>query len=65
MATVNSDDPSYFGGYMTDNFLAVYDGLGLTREQFVTLAGNAITASFADEARKTVLRDELDAYVSA
>ena len=23
--TVNSDDPSYFGGYMTENFLALYD----------------------------------------
>ena len=65
VATVNSDDPSYFGGYMTDNFLAVHEGLGLTREQFVTLASNAITASFADEDRKIALRDELDAYVSS
>ena len=64
-ATVNSDDPAYFGGYMTDNFLAVHDALGLSREQYATLTANAISASFIDEDRKSVLRAELDAYVSS
>ena len=64
-ATVNSDDPAYFGGYMTDNFLAVHDALRLSREQYATLTANAISASFIGEERKAVLRAELDAYVSS
>ena len=64
-ATVNSDDPAYFGGYMTDNFLAVHSALGLTRERYVTLAANAISASFVDEDRRAALRAELDAYASS
>jgi adenosine deaminase len=64
-ATVNSDDPAYFGGYITDNFLAVHSALGLAREQYVTLAANAIAASFIDQDRKVALRAELDAYVSS
>lgn len=59
--TVNSDDPAYFGGYIGDNFRAVAGALDLTREQLLTLAGNAIEGSFADEARKAELRAELAA----
>lgn len=65
MATVNSDDPAYFGGYMNDNFLAVHRALGLSREQYVTLTENAIAASFIDDERKAVLRSELQAYASS
>jgi len=64
-ATVNSDDPAYFGGYITDNFLAVHSALGLAREHYVTLAANAIAASFIDQDRKVALRAELDAHVSS
>jgi adenosine deaminase len=64
-ATVNSDDPAYFGGYITDNFLAVHSALGLAREQYVTLAANAIAASFIDQDRKADLGAELDTYVSS
>ena len=63
-ATVNSDDPAYFGGYMTDNFMAVHEALELTREQYVTLTANAIDASFADQDRKAALHAELEAYAS-
>ena len=58
--TVNSDDPAYFGGYIGENFRAVASELGLTREDLVTLARNAIEGSFADESRKTQLLTELD-----
>jgi adenosine deaminase len=61
-ATVNSDDPAYFGGYIADNFLAVHSALGFARQQYVTLAANAIAASFIDQDRKAALRAELDAY---
>jgi adenosine deaminase len=64
-ATVNSDDPAYFGGYMTDNFIAVHKALELTREQYVTLAANAIDASFVDKDRKAALHTELEAYASS
>jgi adenosine deaminase len=62
-ATVNSDDPAYFGGYIADNFLAVHSALGLSRQQYVTLAVNAISASFIDQNRKAALRAELDEYM--
>lgn len=60
-ATVNSDDPAYFGGYMTDNYRNVVDALGLTRDEVLTLARNAVDASFASEARKAELHRAIDA----
>jgi adenosine deaminase len=58
-ATVNSDDPAYFGGYIGDNYRAVARALHLGPNQLVTLASNAIEGSFADEDRKAELRAEL------
>jgi adenosine deaminase len=40
--TVNSDDPAYFGGYVTENFIALHDSLGMTREQAQRLARNSL-----------------------
>lgn len=59
-ATVNSDDPAYFGGYMHDNFVAVADGLALSEADIVTLARNAIEGSFAEPTRKAELLAELE-----
>ncbi|WP_248800334.1 adenosine deaminase [Pseudomonas sp. MWU13-2105] len=42
--TVNSDDPAYFGGYVTENFHALYTDLGMTREQAQRLAQNSLDA---------------------
>jgi adenosine deaminase len=50
--TVNSDDPSYFGGYMTENFISLYDNLGLSKGQALRLVKNSIDASFASKKRK-------------
>ena len=50
MVTVNSDDPAYFGGYVTENFLAMQQALDLTREEIVTIARNGFLAAFCDEA---------------
>jgi adenosine deaminase len=47
-ATVNSDDPAYFGGYVHDNFIAVADSLNLEHAQIVTLAQNSFRGSFLD-----------------
>jgi adenosine deaminase len=51
-ATVNSDDPSYFGGYVNDNFRAVIDALDLTREDIKTLARNSFLGSFLSDGEK-------------
>lgn len=40
--TVNSDDPAYFGGYVTENFIALNDSLGMTRDQAQRLARNSL-----------------------
>ena len=61
-ATVNSDDPAYFAGYVADNFLAIKDGLAFTREDFRTVAENSFRASFIDEAEKKKLLGELASY---
>lgn len=57
--TVNSDDPAYFGGYMTENFVALADFLGMTKSQAKQLALQAINASFATEQRKQEMRQAL------
>jgi adenosine deaminase len=51
-ATVNSDDPAYFGGYVTANFAAVIEALDLDAEDVRTLARNSFAGSFLDEGRK-------------
>ena len=63
--TLNSDDPAYFGGYVTDNYLAVARTFALTRAEIVTLGENAIESSFLDEAGRRALREELDAAAGA
>ena len=42
--TVNSDDPAYFGGYVNENFHALYEHLGMSREQAQALADNSMAA---------------------
>jgi adenosine deaminase len=61
-ATVNSDDPAYFGGYVAENFLAAQKALALSRDQIAALARNSFEASFlGGEERKRHL-DELSRY---
>jgi adenosine deaminase len=61
-ATINSDDPAYFGGYMNDNFIAAFDALPqLGAAQAYTLARNSFEASFApapDKARWMAALDD-------
>lgn len=47
-ATVNSDDPAYFGGYVNDNFKSLVDAVDLQREEIITLVRNSFQASFLD-----------------
>lgn len=52
VATVNSDDPAYFGGYVNENLTQVFAATGLTTRHAWQLAANSFAASFADEADK-------------
>lgn len=63
-ATINSDDPAYFGGYMNDNFVQCQQALGLSNAQLLLLAENAIEASFVDDARKAELRASVAAVAA-
>lgn len=58
--TVNSDDPAYFGGYMTENFVALAQALDMSKQQARQLVLNSIEASFADDKRKKAMRHLLD-----
>jgi adenine deaminase len=57
-ATINSDDPAYFPGYMNENFNAVQAPVNLTRDEIVQLARNAFTVSW-------LTRDDKEQYVDA
>lgn len=46
--TVNSDDPAYFGGYVTENFMALHDSLGMNEDQARRLAQNSLDARLAN-----------------
>lgn len=61
-ATVNSDDPAYFGGYVHDNFVAVAENLQLTRAQLIQLAQNSIRGSFLDAADQARHLQAIDRY---
>lgn len=47
MVTVNSDDPAYFGGYLTENFQALHADLAMTQQQAKRLAENSLNARLA------------------
>lgn len=51
-ATINSDDPAYFGGYINQNFIQTFAATGMTSKHAVQLARNSIEASFAPDAEK-------------
>ena len=63
-ATMNSDDPAYFGGYMNENYSQLAEALNLTQEELVTLARNGFEAAFVSNERKGVMLKHLDAFVS-
>ena len=58
-ATVNSDDPAYFDGYINENFTQVFAATGLTAKHAYQLAFNSFEASFAGNADKRVWENKL------
>lgn len=61
--TVNSDDPAYFGGYLNENYFALYRELDLNSQQAIRLVRNSFEASFLENKEKQGLIDRLDEYI--
>lgn len=63
-ATINSDDPAYFPGYINENLIAVQAAVNLTGDEIVQLARNAFTISWLAEDDKDRYLNALDAYAT-
>ena len=61
LVTVNSDDPTYFGGFMNENFDALESALGMNEEQLRKLVKNSFTVSFLSEEEKLHWHNAVDA----
>lgn len=62
VATINSDDPAYFGGYLLDNYRAAIEQLGLGCEHLHALARNSFEASFLPPAEREARLAEVEAF---
>jgi adenine deaminase len=62
LVTINSDDPSYFGGYIADNYIDTAAALGLTAEQMIQVARNSFVASFLPDGERRQHLDAIDAF---
>lgn len=65
VATVNSDDPAYFGGYMNDNYFAIADALDLTKEDIYNLTLNSFNSAFIDYDQKIFLANTLREFYNS
>jgi adenosine deaminase len=64
-ATINSDDPAYFGGYIADNYRAAASARGLNRDDLAMLARNSFLGSFLPDDAVAAHLANLDAYMEA
>jgi adenosine deaminase len=62
LVTVNSDDPSYFGGYVNENFMAVQEALSLSVDDIATLGRNSFCASFLSDVDKSAALAGFEAF---
>jgi adenosine deaminase len=62
VATINSDDPAYFGGYINQNFTQTFEALGLGAQQAYQLALNSFEASFMAPSSKRACVERLDEF---
>jgi adenosine deaminase len=63
--TCNSDDPSYFGTYITENYLALAAAAGLSSAEVLQLARNAFEVAWLSPAQRAANLAALDAYAAA
>lgn len=64
-ATLNSDDPAYFGGYIADNYYAAAEARGLTRSDLALLARNSLLGSFLNDDAVAAHCARLEAYLES
>ncbi len=64
-ATINSDDPAYFGGYLAENWILTAEAVHLSREHLIRLAKNSFTGSFLSPAEITTHLAAIDAYIAS
>jgi adenosine deaminase len=64
-ATVNSDDPAYFPGYVAENLVAVQGAARLTRDEIVRLERNAFGVAWMTEDERARYVAALDAYATS
>ncbi|MDA9774042.1 adenosine deaminase [Saprospiraceae bacterium] len=62
LATIHSDDPAYFGGYMNENFYATAKGLNMSMDQLMQLSINAFEASWLSVEEKAERVAEVKNY---
>lgn len=65
VATCNSDDPAYFGGYVNDNFRRTAEAVGLTAGEIITLARNSFIGSFLPQDAIARHLAEIDAVIAS
>ena len=61
--TVNSDDPSYFGGYLNDNDIRAAEALNLSKDDILTLVRNGIEGAYLSQDKKDHILAEFHAVV--
>ena len=63
--TLNSDDPAMFGGWLTEVYAAARDAWNLDDDDLAAIAGAAVDASFAEDARRAELRTAIKGWLGA
>lgn len=63
--TVNSDDPSYFGGYVSENLIECQRALGLTVDDILTLVRNGFAAAFISPKEEAAALSQVTRYADA
>ena len=65
VATCNSDDPAYFGGYVNENYVRTAEAVGLTAAEIITLARNSFIGSFLPQAEIAKHLADIDAVIAS
>ena len=63
LVTVNSDDPSYFGGFIGDNYFALYKTFNLSKEEIIKLTKNSFEATFLNDEEKNLYYQGIDKFI--
>jgi adenosine deaminase len=62
MVTINSDDPAYFGGYITQNFLVTAKEAGLSEKEVCQICRNSFNATFLPDTEKQYFQRRIDEF---